>query len=340
MPSSHATALASPAPLQWEGLLDVAATLTGRPREELSAQARVLLHGAPSEGRHPPGVSDLNANGSPLQLLLAGRAERWASRLIGDPCFDEPDAVARAHASRAALGAALAAGRAQALTAPLMDTLDVVVPWDEASLREYPTGILRLALPLGTPGVGLYASPPPGAGAWDAARRWVRALLPRPEEALRLVSTLAPGCRLLGVGLEGESPARARAKLYWRLEAPAPLSSFALPLLEAPTLIAFLTSVLVRGAVPPRALTFSAGFELRTGALVDAKADVCTRSAGLSLEQAVDVLRTQTDVLPLHPFPLRDPLPLLHARRVGIGCLGLGIAPGGVHRLNVYLFQQ
>lgn len=321
-------------------LVDFLAGLTARDTDEVARLLDILLHHPPRDQHQWIGRSDLNANQSPVQALLAAKPGRWEARLLGDPAFHRGDPIARWQGSLSVLAATLTAAGATSLREMIDLTLATIVPTDEASRRAYPTGMIRIAVPLMSSGIAVYVSPPPQSDRWMVARRWASAVFGDPQPALRIITAVEKSATLFGVGLEGAAPARVRAKIYWRMQDPVPLSSFGIALFERETVRNFMAAVMRRNTFPLRALTFSAGFAPLSGALTDIKIDVCNAGAGWGLSEGLALASHQARALDL-VMPPFDPAAIRSAaHRVAIACLGLGLDREGGHRLNIYLQQH
>ncbi|QRQ85825.1 hypothetical protein [Cupriavidus oxalaticus] len=340
MPEPDAVAMARYTDRVFRGLFGAVASLLPEAAVHARQVAEILLHHPPvdAEASHPR--SDLNVNGSPLQLLLSARPARWEARLIADPAFHEADPLVRWRKSLAALEATLRATGAEGLRELVQLTVKTVIPQDEPALRQYPTGMIRLAAGLASRGAAVYMGAPHRVDRWDVARRWAACVLGSADTAHALIGRLEPNAAVFGMGVEGVSLPHARAKLYWRLRQSVPIDAFGMPWLASPAMTRFLAAVLGDRSIPLNALTFSAGFDVVDGTLTDVKTDVCIANAGLGLRDALQCVNEQAALLGLSPRPLDRCSEVLEQHRVDIGCLGLGSDSRGTHRLNIYLHQR
>ena len=341
MPELGAIAMASYTDRVFSGLFGAVASLLPEGAGHARQVAEILLHHPPvdAEAAHP--CSDLNVNGSPLQLLLSARPARWEARLIADPAFYEADPLVRWRKSLAALEATLRATGAEGLRELVRLTVKAVIPEDEPALRQYPTGMIRLAAGLTSRGgAAVYMGAPHRVDRWAVARRWAACVLGSADLAHALIGRLEPNAAVLGMGLEGVSVPQARAKLYWRLRKTAALNAFDAPWLVSPAMTRFLAAILGDRSVPLNALTFSAAFDVTDGTLRDVKTDVCVANAGLGLRDALHCVNEQATLLGLSPPPLDRCSEILEQHCVDVGCLGLGSDSHGTHRLNIYLHQR
>lgn len=326
-------------------LLALAAKYSGgSPRGELARLADLML-GASSSGQSRlagDARSDLNCNGSPLQLLLAARSGQTRSRLIVDPCFDSSDPVDRHHRSKAIV-ATLLSSAPSASRRRYQAMFDAMLPDEPAALRRYPTGTMRLAAHLEPTGASLGAvyvgSGPEHATGWDRACAWLHELIG--PAAVAAVDGWRGSCQLFGVGLEGVVANELRAKLYIRLGDHCPPGALgSTPLFGDSALIEFLRRGIEDRGIPRKALTFGVGFSLAERALHDVKIDMCTRGARLSTRAALELVEQQAERLGLTRPDLRMVTEDDAIAGLGIGAVGLGLDRRGRHRLHTYLFQR
>jgi hypothetical protein len=317
------------------GILRAAQHVSGAPLGRLERLSQALLGFPPLLADRCEGRSDLNCDGSPLQLLVSSRASTRHVRLIGDPAFYHADPLARLGRSLEALDAVLDASDALPLREHCLRAIAYILPRDEAGRRKYPTGMIRLAASIEREGAAVYAAPEPAApDPWERALRWLTETLPTATIARKIVSVLRTDNQLFGIGLAGRESHAARAKLYWRLATGNPTRPFGIPVLDDPAVVAFVRELAARGALPIRALTFSVSLSLRTGEAQDGKVDVCTKSAGIEPARVPAILARTSQALGLSCLPLDATLAALT-----IGCIGLGTDGRGDRRLNVYASQ-
>jgi hypothetical protein len=196
-------------------LLQVAHRVAAVELRQLEPLCQVVLHHPPAHAGELKGKSGLNWNGSPLQLLISARSHGSVFRFIGDPAFFCHDPVKRLADSKKALQQALKTGNAQPLEPVCQKTLTSALPSDGAALQEFSHGMIWLALALNCPGIAAYfLAVSDRRAAWRTAHQWIETVLPHPEEARRVIAALEPYCRLLFVGIEGQTPQSGRAKLY------------------------------------------------------------------------------------------------------------------------------
>ncbi|MGC1121888.1 MAG: hypothetical protein WBA22_12430 [Candidatus Methanofastidiosia archaeon] len=324
-----------------EDLLQVAHSVTAAKPSQVHELCQVVLHHPPANAGELEGKSGLNWNGSPLQLLISTRSSGSVFRFIGDPAFFHPDPVRRFAESKKALTLVLDTGNAQTLQDICQKSLTTVIPCDPAALQEFSHGMIWLALTLNQPGIAAYfLAVSDRQTAWCTARQWVDTILPHPEEAHGVIAALEPNCCLIFVGIEGRTPQSGRAKLYWRLSRLAAFSQFGISMFDDPAIAQFLAALMREHPFSLYALTFSAGFSLETGELTDIKVDLSSKSADLSVAEAVHFAECQAETLGLQPPPTRQGLSVLPSNSVSIGFVGLGLNHEGEYRLHTYLFQN
>lgn len=321
-----------------ERLLQAASIMSGIDAEHAESIACAMLGVSDTQHLQTPGKSELNWNGSPLQLLCSLRKNRTVTRLLSDPGCHLADSMARYQAGKTALFTSLALANAHPLYSVARQTLLHMVPTDRAALNSYAAGSLWLAVVLGTPGAALYVAPDPGAARWEKAREWLLGIARKPDDALTLISTIQNHCFLLGVGIEGASIESLRFKIYWRMTTALPLSAFGVRLLLDPSMIEFLTQALGNQAVAPNMLNFSANFDLMQGTLRDVKVDISwhNRTRG----EALELLDAQAEILGMASPATCNTLDLIEQFGLEIGCIGLGLDTAGEYRINTYVFQQ
>lgn len=296
-----------------------------------------LLGRSPGSG-HEAGVSRsrLNNDGSALQLCYSSNASSARLRLIGDPAAWVADPAARLALSRHALARAVSLCQAGALAPALEATLGHLVPREPRALEAFSAGILWLAGEGHRPGLALYveARPYDREEGWSRAAAWLSAVLPDPGPALRWMAALPASARLASVGIEGQGPENARAKLYFRLEQPEALDRLGLAPLCRPTVSRFLRRAMGEFGLEPAGLVLCAGFALGTGALVDAKVDLCGHCLAYPAHAWSEQIAAMAQELGVVTPPVAG---LLASGAAEVAFVGLGSAAQGSERLNVYL---
>jgi len=262
------------------GLAARAARCVGAPEAPAAALARALL-ALPQEGAGAAPAwrtrSGLNNDGSPIEVCFSSLPDGVRARLVCDPAAHLFDPVARHRAGLAALERALDLTAAQPLAPLCRQTLEALLPADDAGLADYLEGVLWLGAGLGFPGLALYVdlSRGPLPARFERARGWLAGLLPDPSAALAVLARLDGVARLQSAGVEGLAPANARAKLFFRLERPLALADLGIEALAHPRFLEFLATVMGEREIALKGLVFSLSFTVADGRLFEAKVDVC-----------------------------------------------------------------
>jgi hypothetical protein len=257
------------------------------------------------------------------------------TRLVADPAWAVGDPVARSRQSIDALVTALQVTRSVALGSLCRQTLETIVPHDEVSLRRYVEGVLWLGAAIGVPGIALYVD----ATKENAPERilaWLSALLPPDTPAHEVIARLLEDDLAIpmAVGLEGTSPENARAKLFWRMPRPMPLSECGIAAFEHESLTGFAAAVLGGRAVPLPSLVLSASFFVATGEPCDAKLDVCAHCLDLDLDEWESLLDWATAAHGLAPLGVRA---ALSGERATPAFVGFNRNAAGQERLDFFL---
>lgn len=319
-------------------LLQAASIMSGIDAEHAESITCAMLGVPDTQYIQTSGKSELNWNGSPLQLLCSLRKNRTVTRLLSDPGCHLADPMVRYQAGKTALFTSLALANAHPLYSVAGQTLLHMVPTDRAALDRYVVGNLWLAVALGMPGAALYVAPDPGAARWEKAQEWLRGITRKPDDALALIAAIQNHCVLLGVGIEGASIESLRFKIYWRMTTALPLSAFGLRLLLDSSMIKFLTQALESQEVTPDMISFSANFDLMQGTLRDVKVDISWHSH--TRDEALALLDAQAEILGMASPATYKTLDLIEQFGLEISCVGLGLDTAGEYRLNTYVFQQ
>jgi len=314
-------------------LLSLGARCSRREPVELLALGDALL--SPPDGADGSlrgGRSELNGDGCPLQLCVTSSAEGNRTRVIADPAWWHGDPGPRLEASRRVLGLAMRRCGAAELE-PLADRLfEAFDPNDRAVLSSFDRGFVWIGAGVDGPGVAVYLDARPFGrdGAWDKARWW----LGDTEAVQRCVQSLRRHATVASLGFEGAAPARAVAKLYFRLDRPVRLGDLGVEPLADPALAVFLAKVIGLRHMDLSGTVFSLGFDLATGTVADAKVDLCghclPRPAAEWAELFEDLAET---------FGLRQVLSAgdLVSGKCDVAFVGFGTDRRERHRLNVYL---
>jgi len=313
-------------------LIDGAAAISGVDADEVRDLAGLML--APQRGGRS--CSALNYDSSPIQFCVTNTPDRQRFRLLIDPASTEPDIEHRYRLSREALRA-MARHKNQADLAALFEqTLDFHV--DESDL-DHPDGVLWIGCTLEEPGgLAMYVDARRGGpeAAFDRLSRWYLDLAgPNPPRALHdFLDRLREHARLMCLGLEGSSPSRTRAKVYWRLDQPRLLSELGIAGLDDPRILEFLDVAAGDREIRLDGIVLNAGFHVGSGRPTDIKVDLCC--CGNCLSWDADEACRRIDRL---------------ARRIGVAAppvdrmldygelanIGVGLNHAGELRMNTYL---
>jgi len=293
-------------------------------------------------GEDAVGRSNLNNDGTPLQLCLSAGRGGWGLKLIGDPGADRGSQEERYRASLAALRAALAESVSAPLAALAERTLERLLPATAEGRDRYQDGFLWVARSAEGPGIAFYvdAAPLGEAGAWEAAEAWLAEMLPAAADPAPRLAGLARSCVVASLGLEGADVADARAKVYFRLRRPMALGELGLDLLGGPELARFLVAAIGDRAVDLDGLVLCAGFHLATGELADVKADVCGHCLAYAAPEWIAVVDRCCGEGGLAAPPVGAALAGGDCEVAFIGCgVDAGRDGSGDHklRLNLYL---
>jgi Prenyltransferase and squalene oxidase repeat len=322
-------------------LLDLGARAAGVPSVVAAQIGAALSHAEPVQGQRLGGYSELNSDGTPIQLCLtASPGGRRAVRIIADPAWRLSDPATRLAESSAALARALPMADAASLAPICATLLTHAVPADPDAIRAFPSAFFWLGAGLGRPGFAIYADLRPHptqdswADPWALPRRWLTTVLPQAEPAIAVLHALGGHAQPASLGLEGTGRDRGRAKIYWRLKRPAALTDLGIALLLDPRLAAFLASIIGDREMNLSGMVMSASFDLATGAIADVKIDLCAHCLPRSDDEwiaALDGIARRLDLaLPIDAAELG-------ADRAALSFAGLGIDQGGAARLNIYL---
>jgi len=318
-----------------ETLLALAAELHREGGDRVRRLGRDLLSPSAAADCAGGGVSELNGDGTPLQLCLSASARGVATRLVADPAWEIGDAASRLTASLAAVRAALAASDAAGL-APLVDhAAKILAPREH--LHRFTRGTLWFAGAGDVPGGAVYFDAQAlGDAAWTLARQWLGELLPHARHAQAALDAIAPHTVLASLGIEGTAAFDARAKIYFRLRQPVPLAALGVPLLDAPALTTLLTEVVASHSMRLSGTVFGLGFAVASGAPVDSKLDLCGHCLPYSAGQWCDLLARIAPEFGVAPYgdAVRE---ALLAGRAHVAFIGVGTDDAGRNRMNLYL---
>jgi hypothetical protein len=330
--ATHRDATEAPAGL--EPLVRVAAKLARVPYPETAATTAGRL--VPQRGgAGPRWRSTLNNDGSPLQVCVTASARGVSVRLLADPGSHADSPSERVALARAALGAVLSRAEHADLREPCLEVLETVTP---APLEAEPAaagGVLWLGAPVRGTGLALYVKARwRSAGEdWDRCAALAERLLPDPSAALAVVRRLRGHAHPVSAGLELNGRG-GRLKLYWRPQALVALADTGVELLADQAFAGFVQATIGERAVPAEGLVLSAGFALESGALRDAKLDICAHCVPRPPDAWDELIGSLAAVHRLEAPPRHD---VLGGGLAEVAFLGLGLDRDGERRLNVYL---
>lgn len=322
-------------------LIAIAATHARRPVESVAALGEAMLaqegcgSGAPVPSGGRRGSASLNPDAIPIELAITANGGGLKLRLVVDPAAECPDPAERYRRGRAGLREALAINGTGSMGDPLERLLGAMIPDDAMRLRAYRSGPFCMAAGVGEPGAAIYIDAlTHEADAFARAGRWLAESLPDPREALDALATMRPVARLAAIGMEGSSPDRALAKLYWRLHSPVALSSLGLGTFRHPDFARFVTLAMGGKSVPASGLMLAAGFRLDDGTLHDAKLNLCGHCLAWGRERWPAVIDDCTRAFGLAAIPAREVLARPHH---DVSFLTFGLTRRGDRRINCYL---
>ena len=300
-----------------------------------------LLSGAPADvdrlggamfagsawGRLHAYRSTLNNDGSPLQVCITYCSSGRHIRIIGDllSSLDEAGRV---------LSDVFVLCRSHSLNSIYRHMLSHTLPVNEQQ-DHLQGGLFWLAAGL-EGGTALYANTRWGLAAdrWNDAVDWLEFILPDPHPSNRIIQTLRKHAVLASLGLEGRTPADARAKLYWRLLAPTSFAQMHVPFLDHEAFANFLDLLASQQSVPLSGVVFSVGFSLSNGALCDAKIDLCAHCLPKPPKLWVQLLDECCKNHRLHRLDIGEGI---LSRQCDVAVVGFGVDSRCDPRLNVYL---
>lgn len=282
------------------------------------------------------GASALNNDGCPLQLCLTASREGTSLRAIGDPGAFETTPEQRYQTTTETLARVIARHGTEGLADLAKQSLDLLVPDSTAKRREYTKGFAWLAASPDQPGLAFYLEMAPlGLTAgWEAVERWLEQMLPTMASARRHLQILSKHCRVASAGLEGSTVANSRAKIYFRLLQPTGVQGLGIEMFSAPEMQTFLALAMGAFEVDCDGLVMSIGFHLQSGALADAKIDLCGHCLRHPREEWAVIVRKITDRFSLAPL---DPARVFENAEHQVAFIGLGLTTLSTPRLNLYV---
>lgn len=314
-------------------LVPRAAACAGIGDAELARFTRRLLEG---DGETPRGmrggVSELNGDGTPLQFCWSSSSRGGRLRVVADPVSELGEPRVRFAAARATLARIAREKMSPQLAEQSMSAVAALV--DETLIERYRRGFLWIGASPRDPGAAFYVdlAPPGAAAAWERVARWLSSTLPDATAAASVVRNLQPLARAASAGIEGHTLADARAKIYFRLRSAVPLARLGIAPMCDRRIVAALEWLVGREPASLSGLVLAVGFSLETGAIADAKLDIC----GHCVPMPAGEWRTRIAGLARAAGVAEPPLgPLLEEGEVAFA--GVGVDVLGEARLNVYV---
>lgn len=282
------------------------------------------------------GVSELNNDGSPLQLCLSSNSKRVKLRLIADPASEVFKPKLRTSISRDILEKVLIETKTTSLRGNCHDLFETILNDTPTDFTAFYRGVCWIGASPDEPGVALYLDTAPlgVSESWNAMQKWLDKVLPNTKESKRIIGLLRKHTIPASIGLEAVSPEKGRAKIYWRLKKPILLSDLGISPLLDPRMTAFLVQVIGKKQMGLSGTVFSAGFDLSTGALEDVKIDLCGHCVDMLPDEWISVLDGLTTRFGLQPFEVAEPLMNGDCE---VAFLGMGISTSSKPRINLYM---
>ncbi|MGH1386568.1 prenyltransferase/squalene oxidase repeat-containing protein [Kordia sp.] len=304
--------------------------------EKISTLGNTLLH-LKNKHQRIGGVSELNNDGSPLQVCLSSNSKKVKIRLIADPVSEIFDPKERIEASKEVLTEILTQTKTSSLAAYCEYLFDEVLTYKTVfSINDFYRGACWIGASPDQPGVALYLDTRPlgREGGWDMARKWLTKVLPNTSESEKVLEALEKYAVTASIGLEALNPETGRAKIYWRLKQATLLSNLGASPLNSPQIIKFLSKVIGNAEMKLSGTVFSIGFDLKTGNLEDAKVDLCGHCIRKSNADWIDVINSLTNENELQKIGIET---ALNSNENEVAFLGMGVTTTNETRINVYL---
>ncbi|RYD96629.1 MAG: hypothetical protein EOP50_06450 [Sphingobacteriales bacterium] len=283
-----------------------------------------------------PGASCLNNDGAPLQLCLTSSTKGVALRVIGDPGAQHGCPEMRYDSSLHTLRHFVEASGSGALKDVAEKTIAALLPPTPTGRAAYKQGFAWIGVSPEQPGIAFYLEMAPlgRSKGWDAVKNWLTAILPQTGNAMAIVQQLQKHCIVASAGLEGSTPENTRAKIYFRISDQTAIADLGIDLLASDAMQEFLSIATAQYEVDGQGLVMSVGFNLQTGALVDAKADLCGHCLRYTTSEWNAVIGKVTNQFSLTSI---DTNPILGSGEYAVAFIGFGLTTDGKPRLNVYV---
>lgn len=315
-------------------LISLAEELAGEPGRMADCCYQLLGADDSVEGFFPE-VSCLNNDGTPLQLCLTSGPKGIALRAIGDPGAFYNSIEERYSSSIQTLLHVIETNDAKGLTQLAKKTIALLIPQASEQRNAYKQGFVWIAASPDQPGIAFYLEMGPLAleCAWLAVEEWLAHVLPSSNAARRIVKTLSRHCVVASAGLEGSTVENTRAKIYFRLLKAIGLGALDVDIFSSKEMKDFLSLAMGSYEVDQEGLVMSVGFSLLTGALADAKVDLCGHCLTHTPEEWSSTVRRITHRFSLAPL---DTDPVLKSGEYQVAFIGLGLTTDYQPRINLY----
>jgi len=313
----------------------LAGQLSGDP-ERMAACCYQLLDTDNSAMDFFTGVSCLNSDGDPLQLCLTAGSNGVKLRAIGDPGAFLSSTEERYSSSIRALLGVMAGMDAGELIPAAKETIALLLPRTSHERNAYRNGFAWIAAGPDQPGMAFYLDMAPlgRENGWQTAERWLVRVLPSSDAACLVLKTLSRYCVIASAGLEGSTVENTRAKIYFRLQEPIVLDTLEVEIFSSREMKEFLSIAMDSCEVDLNGLVMSIGFSLSTGALADAKIDLCGHCLTHEPDKWASIVGQVTSRFSLSPL---DAGPILKTGEYKVAFIGLGLTTDHTPRLNLYI---
>ncbi|MGE0569906.1 MAG: hypothetical protein AB7H85_11645 [Dehalococcoidia bacterium] len=279
--------------------------------------------------------STLNNDGTAVQLCESARSRSTSVRLLADPSVAGEQVADGWDTSQRVVEETLLGTNSAGLLSAWRMTVRHALPDNVAAYPELARGCCWTGIEPGRPGIALYANVRWGAEDewWPRTKSWLSAVTGTPRAASCLPASFVEQTRVASVAVEGRGPEDGRAKVYVRFGSPGTLAGLGIDVLRSEVLLGFLEEVLGDEGMPVAGLTVAAGFEISSGALVDAKLDICAHCLPHTGERWADIAEVLCSRLGIAPLLTPG---MLRARFAETALIGCAVNRTGGVRVNLY----
>lgn len=323
-------------PNREKNLLLAAHQLTSHSHRDIASTARRLL-GQVESKIQPIYNSQLNNDGSPLQLCITAAQQGQSLRILGDPSSDIVDTKIRHSKALLALHNIMNASADASLNRAIETTLDSNLPRDTKSYHALRRGTMWLGAPIGAMGIAVYLNGRWGTASqqWERVIQWLNKSIPVHASRVAALAKLRNCAVVASMGLEGSDDKNLRYKIYFRLSGTVDLAELGIDLLQSEPILKFLELTLADHEISRHGVVFCIGLSAATGEIVDAKIDLCGHCLAPVVDDWTALMETLTYQINL---PLQNTLKLaVQQQFADIAFLGCGVKNDGSVRLNLYL---